>query len=90
MYTTTFEFETKEDATVLVELLSDTLLEWDEQENKVFIYDEAEDDAEYNKDAYLNILEKKEIYVFCSIEDNTESSGINYYDEYGLKESDFY
>ena len=89
MYTTTFEFETKEDATVLIDLISDTLLEWDQQENKVFLYEETEDDAEFNKDAYLNILEKKEIYVFCSIEDNAESSAINYYDEYGLKESDF-
>ena len=90
MYTTIFEFETKEDASILTELISDTLLEWDQQENKVFIYDESEDDAEYNKDAYLNILEEKGIYVFCSIEDNAEEGNINYYEEYGLKESDFY
>ena len=90
MYTTVFEFETKEDAMVLVELLRDTLLEWNQQENKVFIYEKLEEDAEYNIENYLSYLEEKEIYVFCSIEDNTESSGINYYEEYGLKESDFY
>ena len=90
MYTTTFEFETKEDAAVLVELISDTLLEWNQQENKVFIYEETEEDAEYNIENYLSYLEEKEIYVFCSIEDRAESSGINYYEEYGLKESDFY
>lgn len=90
MYTTTFEFETIEDAAVLVEPISNTLLKWDQQENKVFIHEELEEDAQYNLDTYLNILEEKEIYVFCSIEDKTESSGINYYAEYGLKESDFY
>lgn len=90
MYTTVFEFETKEDASVLIDLISDTLLEWNAKDNKVFIHEEIEEDAYYNRDTYLNILEEKEIYVFCSIEDNTESSGINYYDEYGLKQSDFY
>ena len=90
MYTTTFEFETEKEASVLIDLISDTLLEWYDEDNKVFIEEENEEDAIYNKDTYLNILEEKEIYVFCSIEDNTESSGINYYEEYGLKESDFY
>ena len=90
MYTTVFEFETEKEASVLIDLIKDTLLEWYDEDNKVFIEDENEEDAIYNKDTYLNILEEKEIYVFCSIEDNTESSGINYYDEYGLKESDFY
>jgi len=89
MYTTIFEFETKEDATVLVELISDTLLEWNAKDNKIFIYEEFAEDAQYNIEVYLNILEEKEIYVFCSIEDNSGSSGINYYYEYGLKESDF-
>jgi|GEM_PF-5249368 len=90
MYTTTFEFETKEDAAVLVELLSDTLLEWNAKDNKVFIYEEFAEDAQYNLHHYSNILEEKEIYVSIVIEDKTESSGINYYEEYGLKESDFY
>lgn len=90
MYTTTFEFETEKEASVLIDLIKDTLLEWYDEDNKVFIEEENEEDAIYNKDTYLNILEEKEIYVFCSIEDNTESSGINYYEEYGLKESDFY
>ena len=89
MYKTIFEFETKEDATVLVELISDTLLEWNAKDNKVFIYEELAEDAQYNIEVYLNILEEKEIYVFCSIEDNTAQSNINYYEEYGLKENDF-
>lgn len=90
MYTTTFEFETKEDASVLIGLISDTLLEWNAKDNKVFIHEELEEDAIYNEETYSNILEEKEIYVVCKIEDNTESSSNNYYDEYGLKESDFY
>lgn len=90
MYTTTFEFETKEDARVLIGLISSTLLEWNAKDNKVFIHEEIEEDAYYNKDIYLKILEEKEIYVFCSIEYNTESSGINYYERYGLRESHFY
>lgn len=90
MYTTTFEFETKEDASVLIGLISNTLLEWNAQDNKVFIYEELEEDAIYNKDNYETILEQKEIYVISWLEDNTESSSNNYYDEYGLKESDFY
>lgn len=90
MYTTIFEFEKEKEASVLIDLIKDTLLEWYDEDNKVFIEEENEEDAIYNKDTYLNILEEKEIYVFCSIEDKTESSGINYYDEYGLKESDFY
>ena len=90
MYTTTFEFETKEDASHLIGLINDTLLEWNQQDNKVFIYEELEEDAQYNIEVYLNILEEKEIYVFCSIEDNIDKSNINYYAEYGLKESNFY
>lgn len=90
MYTTTFEFETAEDMKVLIDLIDETLLNWYAYENKVYIEEELEEDAIYNKDTYLDILEKKEIYVFCSIEDNTEPSIINYYEEYGLKESDFY
>lgn len=90
MYTTTFEFETKEDASVLIGLISSTLLEWNAKDNKVFIHEELEEDAEYNLHHYSNILEEKEIFVSVGIEDNTESSSNNYYDEYGLKESDFY
>lgn len=89
MFTTIFEFETKEDASVLVELISDTLLEWNAKDNKVFIHEELEEDAEYNLHYYCNILEEKEIFVIVGIEDNTEQSNINYYDEYGLKQSDF-
>lgn len=80
MYTTIFEFETKEDASILVELISDTLLEWNAKDNKVFIHEELEEDAEFNKDTYLNILEEKEIYVFCSIEDNTERESLTEYE----------
>lgn len=90
MYTTIFEFETKEDASVLIGLINSTLLEWNAQNNKVFIQEDLEEDAFYNKDNYETILEKKEIYVSSWVEDNTESSSNNYYDEYGLKESDFY
>lgn len=90
MYTTTFEFETKEDASVLIDLINDTLLEWNQQENKVFIYEELEEDAEYNLHRYSNILEEKEIFVSIVIEDNIAQSNINYYDEYGVRESDFY
>lgn len=80
MYTTTFEFKTKEDASILIGLISDTLLEWNAKDNKVFIHEELEEDAEFNKDIYLNILEEKEIYVFCSIEDNTEKENLTEYE----------
>ena len=64
MYTTIFEFETKEDASILIGLISDTLLEWNAKDNKVFIHEELEEDAEYNKDTYLNILEEKRNICF--------------------------
>ena len=89
MYTTVFEFETKEDASILVGLISDTLLEWNAKDNKVFIHEELEEDAKYNLHHYSNIIEEKEIFVSVVIEDNTEQSNINYYEEYGLNESDF-
>lgn len=89
MYTTTFEFETKEEASVLIDLINDTLLEWNAKDNKVFIHEELEEDAIYNQKCYQWYFENAEIYVNSWVEDNTESSGINYYDEYGLKESDF-
>ena len=56
MYTTVFEFETKEDASVLIGLISNTLLEWYDEDNKVFIKEENEEDAIHNKDTYLNTL----------------------------------
>ena len=90
MYTTIFEFETKEDASILIGLISDTLLEWNQQENKVFIYEELEEDAEYNIENYGIYLENAEIYVNSWVEDNTDQSNTNYYAEYGLKENDFY
>lgn len=80
MYTTIFEFETKEDASVLIGLISTTLLEWNAKDNKVFIHEELEEDAIYNKDNYLNILEEKEIYATCSIEDNTERESLTEYE----------
>ena len=89
MYTTIFEFETKEDASILIGLINDTLLEWNAKDNKVFIHEELEEDAEYNLHHYSNILEEKEIFVSVGIEENTETSNNNYYEDYGLKESDF-
>ncbi|AXF52383.1 MAG: hypothetical protein [Caudoviricetes sp.] len=80
MYTTIFEFETKEEASELIKLISSTLLEWNAKDNKVFIHEELEEDAEFNKDTYLNILEEKEIYVTCKIEDNTEKESLTEYE----------
>lgn len=80
MYTTTFEFETKEDASVLIGLISNTLLEWNAHNNKVFIHEELEEDAFYNKDSYENILEEKEIYVSSWVEDNTERESLTEYE----------
>ena len=72
MHTTIFEFETKEDASVLIGLISDTLLEWNAKDNKVFIHEEIEEDAFYNKNNYETILEEQEVYVSSLVEDNTE------------------
>ena len=90
MFTTTFEFETKEDASILVGLISDTLLEWNAKDNKVFIYEELEEDAEYNLVKYIEFCYDKNIYVTADVEDNIAQSNINYYKDYGLKEGDFY
>ena len=76
MYTTIFEFETKEDASKLIKLISTTLLEWNAKDNKVFIHEELEEDAFYNKDSYETILEEKEIYVSSWVEDNTERESL--------------
>lgn len=80
MYTTIFEFLTKEEASELIKLISSTLLEWNAKDNKVFIHEELEEDAYYNEETYSNILEEKEIYVFCSIEDNTERESLTEYE----------
>ena len=80
MFTTVFEFETKEDASVLIDLISDTLLEWNAKDNKVFIHEELEEDAFYNKDNYEVILEEKEIYVNSWVEDNTEKEILTEYE----------
>ena len=80
MYTTIFEFETKEDASILIGLISDTLLEWNAKDNKVFIHEELEEDAFYNKDNYEIILEEKEIYVSSWVEDNTERESLTEYE----------
>ena len=80
MYTTIFEFETKEDASLLIGLISDTLLEWNAKDNKVFIHEDLEEDAFYNKDNYEVILEEKEIYVSSWIEDNTEKESLTEYE----------
>lgn len=89
MYKTIFTFENREEAKVLIEVIADTLLEWSLVDNVVTIYEELEEDAEFNKDTYLDLMEEKEIYVEVGIVDTSESKSINYYDEYGLKESDF-
>ena len=89
MYKTIFTFENKEETKVLVDLLSPTLLEWTVADNVVTIYDDLEEDAEFNKDTYLDLMEEKEIYVEVEIVDTSEYKGINYYEEYGLRESDF-
>lgn len=80
MYTTIFEFETKEDASLLMELIRDTLLEWNAKDNKVFIHEELEEDAEYSLHHYSNILEEKEIFVSVGIEDNTEKESLTEYE----------
>ena len=80
MYTTIFEFETKEDASILIGLISDTLLEWNAKDNEVFIHEELEEDAEYNLHHYSNILEEKEIFVSAGIEDNTEKESLTEYE----------
>ncbi len=80
MYTTIFEFETKEDASKLIKLISTTLLEWNAKDNKVFIHEELEEDAFYNKDSYETILEEKEIYVSSWVEDNTEKENLTEYE----------
>ena len=80
MYTTIFEFETKEDASILIGLISDTLLEWNAKDNKVFIHEDLEEDAFYNKDNYEIILEEKEIYVSSWVEDNTERESLTEYE----------
>ena len=80
MYTTVFEFETKEEASVLIDLISTTLLEWNAKDNKVFIQEELEEDARYNKDNYETILEEKEIYVSSWVEDNTERESLTEYE----------
>ena len=80
MYTTIFEFETKEDASLLIGLISDTLLEWNAKDNKVFIHEDLEEDAFYNKDNYEIILEEKEIYVSSWVEDSTERESLTEYE----------
>ena len=80
MYTTIFEFETKEDASLLIGLISDTLLEWNAKDNKVFIHEDLEEDAFYNKDNYEVILEEKEIYVSSWVEDSTERESLTEYE----------
>lgn len=89
MYKTIFTFENKEETKVLVDLIKDTLLECTLVDNILTIYDDFEEDAEYNKDTYLDLMEEKDIYVKVEIVDTSESKSINYYDEYGLRESDF-
>lgn len=80
MFTTIFEFETKEETSELIKLISSTLLEWNAKDNKVFIHEELEEDAFYNKDNYEAILEEKEIYVSSWVEDNTEKESLTEYE----------
>lgn len=80
MYTTIFEFETKENASVLIGLISTTLLKWNSKDNKVFIHEELEEDAQYNVHHYCNILEEKEVYVSSWVEDNTEKESLTEYE----------
>ena len=80
MFTTVFEFETKEDASLLIGLISDTLLEWNAKDNKVFIHEDLEEDAFYNKDNYDMYFELAEIYVSSWVEDNTEREILTEYE----------
>lgn len=80
MYTTIFEFETKEDASLLIGLISDTLLEWNAKDNKVFIHEELQEDAEFNKENYDMCFELAEIYVNSWVEDNTEKESLMEYE----------
>ena len=80
MYTTIFEFETKEDASILIGLISDTLLEWNAKDNKVFIHEDLEEDADHNKENYDMFFEHAEIYVSSWVEDNTERESLTEYE----------
>lgn len=80
MYTTIFEFETKEDASILIGLISDTLLEWNAKDNKVFIHEELEEDAYHDKENFDRYFELSEIYVSSWVEDNTEKESLTEYE----------
>ena len=50
------------------------------KDNKVFIHEDLEEDAEHNKENYEIILEEKEIYVNSWVEDNTERESLTEYE----------
>ena len=93
MYTTIFEFETIEDANVLITLVEGTKLTPVLNDLRVEVYSYKEKEAEFVKDSFNVLLERRDI-IFESwvIEqsDEYDDESLNYYDEYGLKESDFY
>lgn len=95
MYKAIFEFETKEDANVLITLVEETKLTPVLNDLRVEVYSYKEKEAEFVKDSFNVLLERRDIIfeswvIEQSDEYDNESSGINYYAEYGLKESDFY
>ena len=80
MHTITFEFETKEEASILIDLISTTLLEWNAKDTEVFIYEDLEEDVQFTLETYQNILEEKGIFVSCKVEDNTERENLTEYE----------
>lgn len=80
MYTTTFKFETKEEASELIKLISSTILEWNAKDNKVFIHEELEEDANYNKTYYDVFFEDPIMYFNSWVEDNTERESLTEYE----------
>ena len=93
MFTTIFEFETIEDANVLITLVEGTKLTPVLNDLRVEVYSYKEKEAEFVKDSFNVLLERRDI-IFESwvIEqsDEYDDESLNYYEEYGLKESDFY
>ena len=92
MYITIFKFETIEDANVLITLVEETKLKPVLNDLRVEIYSYKEKEAEFVKDSFNVLLERRNIIFESWVKeqsDEQEEKSLNYYDEYGLKESDF-
>ena len=92
MHITIFKFETIEDANVLITLVEETKLKPVLNDLRVEIYSYKEKEAEFVKDSFNVLLERRNIIFESWVKeqsDEQEEKSLNYYDEYGLKESDF-